>query len=267
MDPPMVMPTNPTPITTVSGTGLEPTDPLEGLEGPEPTPTEGCGAGTKRPSTYARRILTSEGSTSGDINDRSLPHRVAGTSIAKAAQDDTDAPPYAMVASIPAGTEPRNEAEAQGSPDWLHWQDTMAKEVSELTTKHTWELVDTPLSINIIGSRWTYWLKHDTSGAITRYKAHLVAQGFTQATSIDHNMTFAPIAKFASNQVVLALATHNDWEVHQVDMKNTYLNAKLTETIYMRQPPGFATPGDERQVCHLFKALYSLKQTGRCWYQ
>ena len=75
------------------------------------------------------------------------------------------------------------------------------------------------------------------------------------------------MAKFISTCIVLALATHNDWEVHQVDIKNVYLNAKLTEMIYMRQPPGFMTPGNEGQVYCLFKALYGLKQAGHCWYQ
>jgi len=143
----------------------------------------------------------------------------------------------------------------------------MVKEVSELTTKCTWELVDAPPGVNIVRSRWTYQLKRDASGTFTRYKARLVVQGFTQAAGLDYDATFAPVAKFASNRIVLALSAHNDWEVHQVNVKNAYLNAKLTETIYMRQPPGFATPGDERQVCHLFKALYGLKQAGRCWYQ
>jgi len=76
--------------------------------------------------------------------------------IAEATQNDTDAPLYAMAANILAGTEPRNEAKAQGTLDWLHWQDTMEKEASELTVKNTWELVDAPLGINIIRSRWTY---------------------------------------------------------------------------------------------------------------
>jgi len=113
-----------------------------------------------------------------------------GTSIAQATQDDEDAPLHAMAANIPAGTKPRNEAKAQGSPDWPHWQVTMAKEVSELTVKHTWELVNALLGVNIVGSRWTYWPKHNTSGAIAHYKAHLVMQGFMQATGINlrHNL-------------------------------------------------------------------------------
>jgi len=68
-----------------------------------------------------------------------------------------------MLASIPAGVEHKSEAKAWGSPDWPHWKDAMAKEVSELTTKHTWELVDAPLGVNIMGSRWTYQLKHNAN--------------------------------------------------------------------------------------------------------
>jgi len=154
-----------------------------------------------------------------------------------------------MLASIPAGVEHKSEAKAWGSPDWPHWEGAMAKEVSELTAKHTWELVDVPPGVNIIGSRWTYQLKPNANGDIIRYKARLVAQGFTQAAGVDYNPTFTPVARFESNQVVLAIATYNDWEIHQIDVKNAYLNAELTETIYMKQPPSFSPPGSEGQVC------------------
>jgi len=77
-DPPTVTPINPAPITTASGTGLEPTDPLEGLEGPEPTPLEGCRARVKWPSAYACCILTSKGSTTRDASNQSLSHGIPG---------------------------------------------------------------------------------------------------------------------------------------------------------------------------------------------
>ena len=65
---------------------------------------------------------------------------------------------------------------------------------------------------------------------------------------------------------MLALATIHDWDVHQVDVKNAYLNVELTETVYMAQLLGFAQAGGEEKVCRLFKALYGLKQGGHCWY-
>ena len=100
-------------------------------------------------------------------------------------------------------------------------------------------MVDAPPNTHIIGSWWTYHLKRDASRAISHYKACLVAQGFTQAAGVDYRKTFTPVAKFVSNHTVLALTTHNGWEVHQVDIKNAYLNAELTEVIYMKQRPGF----------------------------
>jgi len=136
-----------------------------------------------------------------------------------------------MLASIPAGTEPQNEAKAWGSPNWPPLQGTMVKEVSELTSKQTWEVVDALPNTNIVGSQWTYHLKHNVNRTIACYKACLVAQGFTQAAGVNYSETFTPVAKFASNCIVIALATHNNWEVHQVDIKNAYLNVELMEAI------------------------------------
>jgi len=142
----------------------------------------------------------------------------------------------------------------------------MQAEVGKLLSKQTWTLVNAPMGTNIVGSRWTYHLKRDAHGAIVCYKAHLVAQGFTQTQGIDYNDMFAPMAKFTSTRVVLALVAIHNWEVHQMDIKNAYLNAELTETIYMAQPPGFTQVSDTDKVCRLFKALYGLKQGGQCWY-
>src|SRR6266481_4295439 len=163
------------------------------------------------------------------------------------------------------GSEPRNEQEARSRVDWPLWEEAMKTELIALEETGTWVLVERP-SVNIVGSHWVYRLKCDATGKIVKYKARLVAQGFTQALGIDFNETFAPVAKLTSNRIILALAALNDWEVHQVDVKNAYLNADLDEEIYMMQPPGFAAPGREDWVCLLKKALYGLKQAGRQWY-
>ena len=75
-----------------------------------------------------------------------------------------------------------------------------------------------------------------------------------------------PIAKLTSNRIILTLAARNNWEIHQVDAKNAYLNMELDKEIYLMQLPGFAAPGHEDWVCLLKKALYGLKQAGRQWY-
>jgi len=111
-----------------------------------------------------------------------------------------------------------------------------------------------------------YHLKRDARGAIAHYKAHLVVQGSPKLKAIDYNDTFSPMVKFTSMHIVLALAAIHNWEVHQMDIKNAYLNVELTKTIYMAQPPSFSQACDTDKVCRLFKALYGLKQGGQCWY-
>jgi len=97
------------------------------------------------------------------------------------------------------------------------------------------------------------------------YKAHLVAQGFSQVPGVDYFDTFAPVAKLASIRAVLAIAAARNMEIHQIDIKGAFLNEKLTdnECIYMQQPPSFIDSTHPLRVCHLKKTLYGLKQSGR----
>ncbi len=78
---------------------------------------------------------------------------------------------------------------------------------------------------------------------------------------MDYNETFTPVAKFTSIHCILALAALEDMEIHQMDVKTTFLNGKLEEEIYMEQLQGFVL------VCKLHKSLYGLKQSPRAWNQ
>src|SRR6266481_7650621 len=131
--------------------------------------------------------------------------------------------------------------------------------------KETWELVDEPDDTNIIGSHWFFWLKHNVGGKITQHRAHLVAQGYTQAFGINYDNTFSPIIKLASLRIIAALAARNDWSLQQMDVDSAYLNMSLQEPVYMRQPPGYAM--SQNKVCLLRKCLYGLKQSRREWYK
>ncbi len=99
------------------------------------------------------------------------------------------------------------------------------------------------------------------------YKARLVARGFTQTYGVDYNETFAHVTKFTSICCILALATLENMEIHQMDVKTAFLNGELEKEIYMEQPQGFVHQGDEHLVCKLHKSLYGLKQSPRAWNQ
>ena len=67
------------------------------------------------------------------------------------------------------------------------WHDAMCDEIKALCSNHTWSLVPFHPSINVVGSRWVYRIKRHVDGSIKRYKAHLVAMGFTQQAGIDYS--------------------------------------------------------------------------------
>ena len=66
--------------------------------------------------------------------------------------------------------------------------------------------------------------------------------------------------------MVLAIATHNKWYVHQMDVMSAFLNGSLKEEVYVRQPLGYEVDGQEDKVYRLKKTLYGLKQAPRVWY-
>jgi hypothetical protein len=57
----------------------------------------------------------------------------------------------------------------------------------------------------------------------------------------------------------MVLVAHYDLELHQMDVKTTFLNVDLLENVYIAQPKGFAIKGKEHMGCHLRKSMYVLK--------
>jgi len=96
-----------------------------------------------------------------------------------------------------------------------------------------------------------------------RFKARLVAEGFTQVEGIDYNQIFSPVVKHCSIRIILGLVNQYDLELEQLDVKTTFLHGNLKKTIYMNQPEGFEEGEDK--VCLLKKSLYGLKQSPRMW--
>jgi len=145
------------------------------------------------------------------------------------------------------------------------WSQACAEEFASLKEKNVWTVVPLPPGRKVVGSRWVFDVKRDNAGVVTRYKARFVARGFSQIEGIDFFETFASTAKFPSIRILLSYAAHHDLAIQQFDVSNAYLNANLTEEVYIQQPEGFeeGNPGD---VCLLRKALYGLKQSGRAWF-
>jgi len=146
------------------------------------------------------------------------------------------------------------------------WHNAMCDEIAALRSNRTWSLVPFHPSMNVVRSRWVYRIKRRVDGSIERYKARLVARGFTQHEGIDYSETFSPVIKQATVRLVFSITVSRNWKIHQLDIHNVFLNDILTEEVYMKQPPGFVDSCLPSHVCRLHKSLYGLKQAPRAWY-
>ncbi|PNX73271.1 pentatricopeptide repeat-containing protein mitochondrial-like [Trifolium pratense] len=146
------------------------------------------------------------------------------------------------------------------------WREAVLEEMRALEKNKTWSVMTLPDGKKTVGCKWVFTVKYNSDGSIERYKARLVAKGFTQTYGIDYSETFAPVAKLNTVRILLSLAANLDWPLHQLDVKNAFLNGNLKEEVYMDVSPGFEDKFGSN-VCKLNKSLYGLKQSPRAWFE
>jgi hypothetical protein len=107
--------------------------------------------------------------------------------------------------------DPLNLCEAMRSEDASKWKTAMQEEYDSLMANGMWELSTLPEGRKSIGCKWVFRTKHNASDNIIRYKARLVANGYSQVAGVDFDETFAPVAKFITIRLILAIAAAIDW--------------------------------------------------------
>jgi len=145
------------------------------------------------------------------------------------------------------------------------WRKAIETELLALEENQTWDIVPCPSSVNLLGSKFVFSIKHRSDGSIDRYKARLVALGNKQEYGLDYDETFARIAKMTTVRTILALVASQSWPLHQMDVKNAFLYGDLKEDVYLKLPSGMST-SLSNDVCKLKRSLYGLKQALRVWF-
>lgn len=149
----------------------------------------------------------------------------------------------------------------------VKWKNAMESEIEAIEKNQTWDLVEAPKGIMPIGVKWVYKTKLNERGLVDKYKARLVVKGYAQRKGIDYDEVYAPVARWDTIRLLLALAAQKSWTVYQLDVKSAFLHGELKEDVFINQPPGFVKKGEEEKVYKLKRALYGLKQAPRAWFK
>lgn len=170
----------------------------------------------------------------------------------------------ALTASEIAGIKiPQTYKQAIQSKDAKEWRAAMAEEMLSLHANGTFKEVIPPKGSNLVSCKWVFTVKTTASGTIERFKARLVARGFSQVYGKDYDQTFAPTVRMDTLRLFLAIVAKEDLECSQYDIKNAFTESELKEKIYLKVPDDI--PVKKGFVWQALKSLYGLKQAARDW--
>ena len=184
-----------------------------------------------------------------EITLEELERQLNSQVTANAAEADSSLPPT-----------PNNWTEAFAGSHAKEWTAAKKKEETGLDTHGTWEMKP-EYKGRTVKSRWAFRVSREQDGSL-KFRARLVAKGFSERKGIDYFETFAPTVSLKALLILLHLAASKDWEIRSIDVGNAYLEADLDTEIYMELPP---EPGQPRRVVRLLKSIYGLKQAGDLW--
>ncbi|GJW64952.1 ribonuclease H-like domain-containing protein [Tanacetum coccineum] len=119
------------------------------------------------------------------------------------------------------------------------WRNAIYDEYNALVKNGTWLLVPRPAGVNMVHSMCLFKHKFHAGGTLRRYKARLVAKDSSQQIGVEFDETFSPVVKRATIRMVLSLTVSRKWPIHQLKVKNAFLNGDLSETVYIHQPTSF----------------------------
>lgn len=134
--------------------------------------------------------------------------------------------------------EPKTYSDAMSRNDASKWKEAVESELNALVKMNTWIDAKLPEDRKPISARRVFTRKCNGQGSVVRYKARLVARGYSQCEGIDYTETFAPVVGYESFRTLLALAAINKIKISQFDIKAAFLYGMLEEEIYLELPEG-----------------------------
>ena len=135
------------------------------------------------------------------------------------------------------------EVQPEHCAEHERWREAMDDEIFSMTRFGVYRRLPKSAAGNrqVLGCRWVYKRKVNKYGVVVRYRARLVAQGFRQRVfdSYQPDETFSPVVHKDTLRVFLSICAAMNLRIFQCDVKSAFLQAPLSEKIYMKAPPGY----------------------------
>ena len=152
------------------------------------------------------------------------------------------------------------------------WKEAMDDEIASMVKFGVYRVVPKSAAGNrqLLGARWVYKRKVNKDGVVYRYRARFVAQGFLQRPFDSYNPdeTYSPVVAKDTIRLFLSVSAALNLHVYQCDVKAAFLQAPLSETIFMRAAPGYrtTTASGEEEIWELHQSIYGLRQSSNAFY-
>ncbi|KAL6316109.1 hypothetical protein AAG906_015939 [Vitis piasezkii] len=125
-----------------------------------------------------------------------------------------------------------------------------------MKSKETWELVRKPKNTKVMECKWIYKKKTGIPRVESeRFKACLVAKGYSQREGIDYQEIFFLVVRHTSIRMLLAITNAGDYELEQMDVKMAFLHGNIDEKILMEQPEG-SKQKERKTMCVCLRSRY-----------
>lgn len=163
---------------------------------------------------------------------------------------------------------PASYPESLRSRDADRWRDARHKHLYLLQDLRVFKIVDLPKGRKAIRCGWVPKVKRDEFGRAVSFDYRLVGRGYLQVFGLDWFTSFAPVCRYASIRMLLALACALDLDLYHCDVTSAYNRSHLNEAVYVVPPEGCLPEmlGKPGQVWQLLKALPGLKQSAAAWH-
>jgi hypothetical protein len=164
---------------------------------------------------------------------------------------------------------PKSCREALQGEYAVHWYHAIKEELDNLGVRQTWRLINTILNravdLHPIKSKYAFRLTVKPDGTL-KFRARLVACGYSQVPGMDFDETYAPTAKYKALCIIFHLCAVMAWIMSGADVANAYVEADIDKLIYMFLPKElFRDENGKPIIVELLKSLYGLKQAGELW--